>query len=56
MTFNVLSWKGVLMPEVKEPIFPTMNCVTFPFTSVTVVTSDRWLTQFAETQVWGTEG
>ena len=46
MTFNVLSWKGVLMPEVQEPTqycivvmikFPPMNCMTFPFTSVTFV-------------------
>ena len=49
MTFNVGSWKGVLMPEVQEPIamlmklwlnFPPMNCVRFRFTSVIFVTCD----------------
>lgn len=39
MTFNVVSWKGALMPEVQMPIsycaedvikFPPIHCVKFP--------------------------
>ena len=49
MTFNVPTWKGVLMPRCKSQLehcvevmikFLPMNCVTFPFILVTFVTCD----------------
>ena len=49
MTFNVPTWKDVLMPRCKSQLehcvevmikFLPMNCVTFPFILVTFVTCD----------------
>ena len=65
MTFNVVSWKGVLMPEVQEPTamlmklllnFPPMNFMRFLFTSVIFVMCDSWLTRYTKTQVRSTAG